>query len=75
MRVGRVYALPATVLLLGSLAGPAVAEVVTGTNGPDVLYGTAEADTIRAYKGADTVYARAGDDTVYGGLPVTETTR
>lgn len=68
MRVGTVYALPATVLLLGSLAGTAVAEVVTGTNGPDVLYGTAEADTIRAYKGADTVYARAGDDTVYGGL-------
>lgn len=67
MRIRRI-AIPATALLLAGLAGPALAEVVNGTNGPDVLYGTAEADTIRGYKGADTVYARAGNDTVYGGL-------
>jgi Ca2+-binding RTX toxin-like protein len=68
MRIRRSYAIPATALLLASLAGPALAEVLNGTNGRDVLYGTAEADTIRGYKGGDTVYARAGNDAVYGGL-------
>jgi hypothetical protein len=67
MKARRIYALPATALLLAGLAGPAVAEVVNGTDGPDVLYGTAGADTIRGYKGADTVYARAGNDIVHGG--------
>jgi hypothetical protein len=68
MRTSRIYALPAAALLLTGLAGPAVAEVVDGTKGPDVLYGTAGADTIRGYKGADTLLARAGDDTLHGGL-------
>ena len=77
MRVGRVYALSATVVLLGSLAVPAVAEVVTGTNGPDVLYGRtggdrifpgddARKDVLLGGAGPDRITAR-GYDVVFAG--------
>jgi Ca2+-binding RTX toxin-like protein len=67
MRTHLIRALPAAALLTVSLAAPAVAAVIDGTNGPDVLTGTASPDTIRGYKGTDTLYGKGGADRLYGG--------
>jgi Ca2+-binding RTX toxin-like protein len=66
-RPGRVLATLVAVLALG-IASVAVADVVTGTNGPDNLTGTEGNDTISALSGADTVAALGGNDTVNGGF-------
>src|SRR5215210_8280223 len=49
-------------VLLVSTAGVAVAQGVTGSQGPDRLRGTNQADTFQAYAGDDRVRAFAGDD-------------
>lgn len=59
--------LPLAALLTASLAAPAAAAVINGTDGPDVLVGTAKADTIHGYGGGDTLRGRAGADQLYGG--------
>src|SRR5512139_3973749 len=55
-----IRALPAAILLAVSLAAPAAAEIINGTNGPDVLVGTPSADTIRGFGGNDTLRGRGG---------------
>lgn len=62
-----IRAMPVAVLLTASLAAPAAAAVINGTNGPDVLVGTAKADTIRGYAGNDTLRGSTGADRLYGG--------
>jgi Ca2+-binding RTX toxin-like protein len=54
-------------LALG-IASVAIADVVTGTNGPDNLTGTDGPDTISALSGNDTVSALDGADDVAGGF-------
>ena len=67
MRVRVGFALPVAAALLVGTGTPAVAEVIEGTNGSDVLYGTAARDLVHGYKGADVVYAQHGNDTVWAG--------
>lgn len=62
-----VRTLSVAALFTASLAAPAVAGVINGTNGPDVLVGTANADTIHGYAGDDTLSGRGGADKLYGG--------
>lgn len=67
MRTTLIGALPAAVLLLGSLVAPAAAAVINGTNAPDVLVGTRSADTISGLGGNDTLRGRGGPDHLHGG--------
>jgi Ca2+-binding RTX toxin-like protein len=62
-----IRALPVAALMTAGLAAPATAEVIDGTDGPDVLIGTAQADTIRGYAGNDVVRGRGAADHLYGG--------
>lgn len=66
MRTRLIRALPVAALAVG-LAAPAVAAIVDGTAGPDVLVGTTKADTIHGYRGADKIYGKAGPDRLYAG--------
>ena len=77
MRNRMMRALPVAALLTASLATPAMAAVINGTSGPDVLVGTDQSDTIRGYGGndvlrgkgrADDLYGGAGADRIYGGV-------
>jgi hypothetical protein len=55
-------------LLLGlSLASPAAASTIDGTDGADVLVGTTAADTVRGHAGDDVLKGLAGADVLHGG--------
>lgn len=60
-------ALPIALLLGVSLAAPATAATIDGTDGADVLVGTTGSDTIRGYAGDDSLRGRAGADVLHGG--------
>ena len=53
-------------LLLGVSATGAVAAVIEGTNGNDVLTGTPDADVLRGLAGADVVHGLGGRDLLSG---------
>lgn len=59
--------LPVAALLAASLAAPAMAAVINGGSGPDVLVGTPTADTIRGFGGNDVLRGSGGADHLYGG--------
>lgn len=67
MNISPIRALAIAALLVLSLSAPAVAAVINGTGGPDVLTGTRGADTIRGYAGNDVLSGRGGADYLYGG--------
>lgn len=67
MGIGFVHALPLAALMAVTLAPPAMADVINGTEGPDELVGTAQADTIRGFGGNDILRGRRGGDRLYGG--------
>ena len=62
----KVFAVMAAAGALG-LTGAAMAAVINGTPGDDVLRGTEHADQIHAFAGNDAVYARGGADDVRAG--------
>jgi Ca2+-binding RTX toxin-like protein len=57
----------AIALMVGVAVGVALAENITGTNGPDNLIGTPEPDTIRGLGGPDTIKGKAEEDDLSGG--------
>lgn len=63
----RTRALSMAGLVVVGLALPASAEVVDGTNGPDVLVGSPRADTIRGFAGNDILRGRPEADKLFGG--------
>ena len=67
MKNRMIRALAVAALLTAGLAAPAMAAVINGTGGSDVLIGTARADTIRGYAGNDVLRGRGGADHLYGG--------
>jgi len=69
----RVVTMAATAVLLPVLlAAPALAEVIKGSDGPDVIKATNGDDRIRTYAGRDQVVARQGDDRIWGGAGADE---
>jgi len=56
-----------TVAVVSIATGVAVAAIILGTNGPDLLLGTSQSDTITARDGPDIVFGLAQDDRLLGG--------
>ena len=50
-------------LMVAVAAGVALAENITGTDGPDTLIGTPENDLIRGLGGNDFISGRGGNET------------
>ena len=48
-------------------AGPALAERMLGTKGPDTIVGTAKADVVKGRGGGDRIKGRGGMDRLFGG--------
>jgi hypothetical protein len=57
----------AVLALAVPLAGPAVADVINGTDGTDNLRGTAGNDVIQGFGGDDALRGRGGNDALLGG--------
>ena len=57
----------ALVSMMPAWAGPAHAELMLGTEGPDRIVGTAKADMIKARGGNDRIKGRGGRDRLSGG--------
>jgi Ca2+-binding RTX toxin-like protein len=64
-RTGLILVAMVVALMLGS--GVALAALVEGDDGANVLTGTSGADTIRAFGGDDLVRSLGGPDRIYGG--------
>ena len=60
-----VVAVAASLML--AWAGPAQAERIPGTKGPDKIVGTAKADVVKGRGGADRIKGRGGRDRLFGG--------